>query len=301
MNSYIVVKTLKQKVVSIQKTTHTSVMKKVVLLLAAYLLCFCACIPCAFAENSGEVALPVLMYHSVLKSRNGVYIVSPAQLESDFKAIEAAGYTAVTVEQVVNFVDNKGDLPEKPILITFDDGHYNNMYYALQLLEKYNLKAVLNVIGKFSDYSTTSGDIDNPNYSHVTWGEVGQLSKSGVMEIGNHTYNMHNFNPRYGVAQKQGESDAEYVLALKTDVGKLQKILLDCTGKQCVTFAYPFGKYNTIAEKTLVEMGFRVMFTCNEGVSRICRGKPETLWKLKRVNRSGLYDTQTVMSKIKAC
>lgn len=282
----------------IKKTTHTSVMKKVVLVLALSLLCFCAVIPCAYAETGDEVALPVLMYHSILKSKNGVYIVSPAQLERDFQEIKAAGYTAVTVEQVINYVDNKGDLPKKPILITFDDGHYNNMYYALPLLEKYNLKALLNVIGKFSDFSTTSGDIDNPNYSHVTWDEVGQLSRSGVMEIGNHTYNMHNFKPRYGVAQKQGESEAAYVQALKSDIGKLQDILFENTGKQCVAFAYPFGKYNKIAEKTLVEMGFRIMFTCNEGVSRICRGKPETLYKLRRINRSGLYDTQTVMSKI---
>lgn len=274
-------------------------MKKFALLVSLFLLCFCACLPVAFAQEDAEVALPVLMYHSVLKSRNGVYIVSPAQLESDFAAICAAGYTAVTVEQVINFVDNKGSLPKKPILITFDDGHYNNMFYALPLLEKYNLKAVLNVIGKFSDFSTTSGDADNPNYSHVTWDEVGQLSFGGVMEVGNHTYNMHNYQPRKGIGQKQGESDADYVRALKSDVGKLQKILFECTGKQCLAFAYPFGKYSALAEKTLVEMGFRVIFTCNEGVSRICRGKPETLWRLKRVNRSGLYDTQTVMSKIK--
>ena len=263
--------------------------------MALVLLCFCIYTPQAFAENNNEVALPVLMYHSVLKSRSGVYIVSPAQLESDFKALKDAGYTAVTVEQVINFVDNKGDLPSKPILITFDDGHYNNMYYALPLLKKYNHKALLNVIGKFSDFSTSSGDIDNPNYSHVTWDEVGQMSNGGVMEIGNHTYNMHNFKPRYGVAQKYGESDAEYVQALKADIGKLQQILFENTGRQCVAFAYPFGKYNTIAERTLVEMGFRIMFTCNEGVSRISRGKPESLYKLKRINRSGRYDTATVM------
>lgn len=269
------------------------------LLLALVSLCFFARVSLAFAATDGEVVLPVLMYHSVLKSRSGTYIVSPAQMESDFKALTSAGYTAVTIRQVIDFVDGKGNLPKKPVLITFDDGHYNNMYYALPLLEKYNMKAVLNVIGKFSDHSTTSGDVDNPNYSHVTWEEVAELSRGGVIEIGNHTYNMHNYKPRFGVAQQYGESDEHYVQALKNDVGKLQKILFEHTGTQCVTFAYPFGKYNTIAERTLVEMGFRVMFTCNEGVSTICRGKPETLYKLKRVNRSGLYDTATVMSKIK--
>lgn len=263
-----------------------------VVFIVMYAVCNIAC-----AQTDG-IELPVLMYHSVLKSKSGVYIVSPSQLEQDFKRITDCGYTAVTSEEVINYVDGKGSLPSKPILITFDDGHYNNMYYALPLLKKYNLKAILNVIGRFSNYSTTSGDIDNPNYSHVTWDEIAELSNGGIMEIGNHTYNMHNYKPRFGMAQNYGESDAQYVETLKNDVGKLQKILLETTGKNCRVLAYPFGKYNTLAEKTLVDMGFRMMFTCNEGVSRITRGQADCLYRLKRINRSGLYDTETVMKKI---
>lgn len=257
---------------------------------------YCSYTEQAFAADS--VALPVLMYHSVLKSRKGTYIVNPSQLEADFKRIIDEGYTAVTSEQVISFVDGKGELPAKPIMITFDDGHYNNMYYALPLLKKYDLHAVLNVIGKFSDFSTSSGDIDNPNYSHVTWDEVAEMSNGRVMEIGSHTYNMHNYKPRFGLSQNYGESDEQYVAALRNDIDKLQKILFEYTGKQCRVLAYPFGKYNTIAENTLVNMGFRMMFTCNEGVSYVTRGKPESLYKLKRINRSGLYDTATVINKI---
>lgn len=274
-------------------------MKKIYLILVILMVAA----PCvfgavyAYAEEE-SVKLPILMYHSVLKSKNGTYIVTPAQLEQDFKTLVDNGYTAVTTEQVINYVDGNGELPAKPILITFDDGHYNNMYYALPMLKKYGLTAVLNVIGKFSDYSTSSGDIDNPNYSHVTWDEVAEMSNGGVMEIGNHTYNMHNYKPRFGISQNYGEGDEQYVKTLQADIGKLQKILFEHTGKECRVLAYPFGKYNTIAEKTLVDMGFRMMFTCNEGVSAITRGKPESLYKLKRINRSGLYDTATVMKKI---
>lgn len=274
-------------------------MKKT-LIFFVIILAFSALCPCfAIAYATGDsVDLPILMYHSVLKSKNGTYIVTPAQLEQDFKLLVENGYTAVCCQQVIDYVDGKGSLPAKPILITFDDGHYNNMYYALPLLKKYKLKAVLNVIGKFSDFSTTSGDIDNPNYSHVTWDEVAQLSNGGIMEIGNHTYNMHNYKPRFGLAQKYGESDEQYVATIRNDIDKLQKILFEHTGKQCRVLAYPFGKYNTLAEQALVDMGFRMMFTCNEGVSTIKRGKPESLYKLKRINRSGLYDTATVMKKI---
>lgn len=285
------------------KSTHTEHMKKLITLFCIAIIAVSIILPLIYANNTAkaacDVALPILMYHSVLKSKNGTYIVSPSQLEADFKRIIAEGYAAVTSEQVINYVDGKGSLPDKPIMITFDDGHYNNIYYAKPLLEKYGLKAVFNVIGKFSDFTTNSGDVDNPNYSHATWDEIAELSNGSVMEIGNHTYNMHNYKPRFGIAQKYGESDEEYVAALKNDIGRLQKILFDCTGKHCRVLAYPFGKYGSLAEKTLIEMGFRMMFTCNEGVSYIKQGEPKSLYKLKRINRSGKYDVDTVMDKIK--
>lgn len=272
-------------------------MKKFFTLLTVTFIVLSACLNIACAKDDG-IELPILMYHSVLKSKNGVYIVSPSQLERDFKSLTENGYNAVTCKQVIDYVDGKGDLPKKPVLITFDDGHYNNMHYALPLLKKHNLKAVINVIGRFSAFSTESGDIDNPNYSHLTWDEIADLSNGEIIEIGNHTYNMHNYNPRFGMSQKYNETDRQYVSAIQKDVDSLQKILFESTGKVCRVLAYPFGKYNDLLEKTLVGMGFRMMFTCNEGVSRITRGKPESLYRLKRINRSGLYDTETVMKKI---
>lgn len=114
--------------------------------------------------GANSVRLPVLMYHNILISKNGTYTVKPEQLEKDLAAIKREGYTTVFPSEVIAFVKGKGNLPQKPIMLTFDDGYYNNMYYALPLLKKYNMKATLNIIGAFSEYSTESGDHSNPNY-----------------------------------------------------------------------------------------------------------------------------------------
>ncbi|MCM1043582.1 MAG: polysaccharide deacetylase family protein [Corallococcus sp.] len=252
-----------------------------------------------FADTTNkEIALPILMYHSVLKSKTGTYIVSPNQIEQDLQQLISLGYQSITVKQLVDYVDGSGTLPPKPIMLTFDDGHYNNLYYALPILEKYGFCAVLNIIGKFSDYTTTSGDKDNPNYSHVTWDEVAELSRGNVMEIGNHSYNMHNYKPRFGMAKRSDETEKQYVSALKNDIGKLQSIIFEYTHNRCIALAYPFGKYNQTTENVLKQMGFRVTFTCNEGVNKIRKGDRQCLYKLKRINRSGLYNTDTVISKI---
>ena len=80
----------------------------------------------------------------------------------------------------INKVQAKWGAPKKPVVLTFDDGHYNNYFYAYPIIEKYNFKANLNVIGCFSEYSTSSGDIDNHNYSYLTWSEIKTLHDSGL-------------------------------------------------------------------------------------------------------------------------
>ena len=86
--------------------------------------------------------MPVIMYHTILNSRDGVYIVSEAQLENDLKELIARGYEFVFPSEVAEFVSGEGSLPEKPVMLTFDDGHYNNLYYGLPILEKYGAKAI---------------------------------------------------------------------------------------------------------------------------------------------------------------
>lgn len=268
-------------------------------------------LPRVFGENSvpttakgaawmppESVVLTVVMYHAILNSRTGTYIVSERQLDDDLYAYEAAGYTTVFPCEVIAFVNGTGNLPEKPLLITFDDGHYNNLYYGLPLLKKHGMKANINIIGAFSAHSTDSGDHSNPNYSHLTWEQIKNLSESGNFEIGNHTYNMHNYQPRFGVGKKAGESEAAYRDAVRSDVGKLQGVLKEKSGVMPVVFAYPFGKYTLEAKEELISLGFRMMLNCNEGVTRIVRGEPETLYNVRRINRAGGYATQDFINKM---
>ena len=90
------------------------------------------------ADDSEErgVFLPVIMYHSVHEGAPQDYVVTPSQLEDDLNWLAENGYSSVTAQELVDYTLGKGDLPEKPVLITFDDGFYNNLSLALPLLEK---------------------------------------------------------------------------------------------------------------------------------------------------------------------
>lgn len=253
----------------------------------------------AQSDSSASTPLPVIMYHQITADSNGAdkYIVTCEQLESDFKYISENGYTAITAEELYTCVTEGTPLPQKPIMITFDDGCERFLNYAVPLLEKYNLKAVMSVVGNFADRFTTVED-HNLRYSCLNWDEIKQLSESGIVEIANHTYDMHNNSGgRKGASKKSGESDESYKAALTADVGKMQELTFKYTGKYPVTFTFPYGAMSKNSRSIISEMGFGVILTCEERVNKIT-SDPQCLLGIGRYNRSGKYSTEKFFNKI---
>lgn len=250
------------------------------------------------ASAETVVELPVIMYHSLLKSRTGAYITSPAKFKSDLTWLKERGYTSVFVQDIIDHCEGRKALPDKPVLISFDDGHYNNYYYAFDILKELGFKANINIIGCHSEFCSTHEDRDNPNYSHLTWGEIKKMQESGIWEVGNHTYNMHKFQPRYGVSKMYNESSQEYEKNLTRDVMRLQdKFEKEC-GFTSNVFAFPFGKYSKESLKILSDCGFKAFLTCNEKINKFEFGNASKLQYIGRFNRTGTLSTYEFFKKI---
>ena len=71
-----------------------------------------------------------------------------------------------------------GELPEKPIILSFDDGTYNYREYLLPLLEKYDMKATVSIVGAYTDAACEEAEPD-PAYSYLDWQDVSVLRDSG--------------------------------------------------------------------------------------------------------------------------
>lgn len=233
--------------------------------------------------TANEIELPIIMYHALLKdpSRQNKYVISPKLFEKDLIYLKEKGYTPVFMKDVISYVEGDGNLPKKPIVITFDDGYFNNYYYAFPLLKKHNMKAVISIVGKLSDDFSNRPD-ENPNYSNVTWDHILKMHLSGYWEIQNHSYNCHSYENRNGVAQTSAESTSDYKEFLKSDLCHLQDKIAYVTGVAPNTFTYPFGAFNDNTDAVLKEIGFKATLSCTEGVSTIKRDDMECLYKLKR-------------------
>ena len=75
-------------------------------------------------QQENAIELPIIMYHSLLKDStyHGKYVLSPLQLEADLQYLQKEGYTTVHMADVIDYVTNGTPLPERPIVLSFDDG-----------------------------------------------------------------------------------------------------------------------------------------------------------------------------------
>lgn len=251
------------------------------------------------ADAQTGLALPVLMYHSVLKDpqRSGAYVITPGQFERDMQYLADHGYTAVLPSELIRYVAGEGELPEKPVMITFDDGYYNNLVYVLPILKRLHMKAVVSIVGSYTEEATKRMD-QNPTYAHLTWDDICTLASSGVIEIGSHSYALHTSkNGRQGVTRKRGESRTAYETVVCQDVELQKAALLEHCGIAPAVFAYPFGEWDKDSEALLRRLGFSITMTCRERMNYIERN-PASLYRLGRYNRPSGVSTEMYMKKI---
>ena len=239
-------------------------------------------------DSRDSIDIPVLMYHNIKQNprQHGEYCISPDALESDLKFLQDNDYTTIVAQDVINYVLKGRKLPEKPVILTFDDGHYNNVHYAEPLLKKYDMRAVIFVNGEFCEKSTRENAID-PNYSYVLWDEICAMHKRGVWDVQSHSWGLHhNRSGRRGATRKRSESLDCYHSMLAEDCEKISSAIEALTGRKPVAFAYPFGAADRESEAALRENGIQVTFQSYQGTANFRKDDPASLSLVKRYLRS---------------
>ena len=255
---------------------------------------------CRAAAPEEEVRVPLIMYHHIRTDAAacGDYVITPETLEGDLVRLRELGYTSIGAEDLLRWLDGEGELPEKPVMLTFDDGHESFAAYALPLLEKYGMKAVQAPVAAWADKYTENPD-DDPAYAYMSWPRIAEIAASGRVEIANHSYDMHLTEPRYGLMPKKGENAEAYRAALTADLEKAEEKLAAACGYVPPVYAYPYGAYCPEAKEILAERGYRLVFTCVEQVNVVKRGAAEPL-ELGRFNRAYSLDREKLFAAFEA-
>ncbi len=243
------------------------------------------------------VALPVIMYHQLsgnYKNWND-YVISPEKFEADIELLNSMGYTPVSAQQLIAYTGGRGTLPQKPLLITFDDGDENFYKLAWPIIKKHSIPVVLSPVAEWVEEASTEGEKASKPY--ITFEQAQEMEESGLVEIENHTYNLHSYNrSRKGVLNNHGEPLQQYRKAIMNDLEKAQSLWRMYLGQSPVVFTYPYGFFNDQSELVIRALGFKITLTCNEKVNRV--SEPESLYLLGRYNRSNSLSSEGFIGKI---
>lgn len=159
------------------------------------------------------------------------------------------------------------------------------------------MKFVLSPIGKYADLYTETPD-KSPYYAHCTWDMLREMQSSGVVEIANHTYDLHSSDgARLGTKQLSGESLEDYTKLLTEDVTLFQQKAEENLQSKPVLFAYPFGAVSEGEPEIIKNLGFKVTLSCEERVSTVTRA-PESLYYLGRYLRPSGVNSESFFEHI---
>jgi peptidoglycan/xylan/chitin deacetylase (PgdA/CDA1 family) len=206
------------------------------------------------SSGAGNRKIPVLAYHRVGYTPDNL-TVTPERFTNDLESLQERGYCSISLEEFQKFIDDRNvNLPDKPILITFDDGYLDNFENAYPILRKYGMVGAFFVI---TDMLWTK--------ERLTPEHIVEMSQGG-MSFGSHTV----------THRALAELDQ---VTLYNELVNSKAVLESVLGKSVNAIAYPRGSYSEAVVETALNGGYITGFTVREGIC--IKNSPE--FELRRI------------------
>ena len=191
--------------------------------------------------------IPVLMYHSIADNSNVTnsasksIILPPAVFKEQMQYLKDNGYTTLTLDELYNFLEKDKPVPEKSVVLTFDDAYEDNYANVYPVLKEFGFRGTIFVI---------TGGTDKVG-AYLTSDQLKEMDTNG-MDIQSHTVNHEDLDKLS--LEKQQET-------LVQSKQYLEKLL----NKKVDYIAYPSGLYNKFTEQAAKNAGYTMAFTTNSG------------------------------------
>lgn len=208
--------------------------------------------------TTAAARIPVLMYHAVLPAAenpdpaNGS-IINLESFADQMAYLHEEGYYTASLAELEQFVHGRLALPEKTVVLTFDDGYENNVIHAYPILKQYNFRAAMFLIGSY-----VRGDGEPVPEGYWAYFTDSQMADTrDVFEFHSHTYDLHYKIP--GACGKTWSATGDTAL-LQHDIDQIKAIGIDTP-----YYAYPYGYHTRPMVSALIENGYRMAFTTKRG------------------------------------
>lgn len=197
--------------------------------------------------NANADHIPMLLYHDIQQEYTpdkAVITITPQRFEEHISALLNSGYTPVSFEDIYNASKGNFIMPQKPVVISFDDGYLTNYDYAFPVIQKYGAKATIFVVASTVGYS----EGENP---HFTWEQAKIMLQSGLVSIQSHTYSH---------ADLTTLDKFSLIRELRLSKYVTEKNL----GTSCDVLAFPYGEYDQYVVDVARDAGYKVLAQVGE-------------------------------------
>ncbi|MEK7857894.1 MAG: polysaccharide deacetylase family protein [Elusimicrobiota bacterium] len=205
--------------------------------------------------------IPSLMYHKIGDFPPGSQLqklwVTAADFRKQLQYLKDRGYTSMTFAELRAAELGKAPMPEKPVLITFDDGYANNYEIAFPLLKEFGMKGnIFLVYETMEKHNAWHDPATEPWLRMLTWAQIQEMQDCGLVEFGSHTMKHRNLS----------EIPLDDV---RWEVSESKKRLEEKLGREQIGFAYPYGSgaYNEPVRELARHAGYRYDFGIKQGIS----------------------------------
>jgi len=220
-------------------------------------------------DNRG---VPVICYHSINKDPlvKSPIIVSEEKLRQHLQTIRDGGYTTLTMAELNDYLFKDKPIPEKSVVITFDDGYRDNYNNAFPILKEFNMNATIFVISSYLNRDL-----------YLTSEEIKEMSDYGI-DIESHTVN------HFKLSTLSYNDQLKELKDSKEAIGNI-------TEKPVISVAYPEGEFNENTEKATLEAGYSMGFTIKRGYA----DRNDKQAELNRICLDYTYEPNNIIDVLK--
>lgn len=209
--------------------------------------------------DAGQV--PILMYHRLASGdtsegvqRRDPYLLAESAFEEQMQYLYRSGYSTMPLSDFVSYVNGKTVLPQKPVIITFDDGNRSDYVTAYPILRRFGFAAT---------FFVTVGSVGSPESLSVE--QIRDMSHSG-MATESHSLT----HPYLTKLNREG---------IERELGESKEILESKTGKAVHFLSIPNGTYNDTVKRVAKELGYLAILTSDLGINNA----KSDLYSLRRI------------------
>lgn len=263
------------------------------------------------ANAAEQPMLTIFAYHDI---RDQVadsgdadpYAVSTERLVAHFDWLRESEFNVISLDQVIAASEGREELPENPVLLTFDDGLKSTYTKLFPLLKAYNYPAIVAVVTSWIEnpqIQVQYGSEQLTAEEFVTWEQIREMSDSGLVEIASHSHNLHHGvlgNPqgntmaaavtrKYNEQDGQYESDESYQQRILDDLTRSVELIEAHTGTAPRAMVWPYGAYNQVGDEMSVRAGMPITFGLQNPPQPLQVGMP-----LLGLDRYLIFDNPTL-------